>query len=161
MRFPFDVLKGIRFPHKMIQWIRSCITSPSFSICVIGKLRGYFKGARGLRQGEQLYLYLFVIVIVILARRLAEKAATPSFKFHWRCKKNKIINLCFADDLMIFCKGDSQCVRLIKEAITKFQSLSGLTPSPNKSHMFFSRMDCHMRNELLSIMGFNDGKLPV
>ncbi|XP_028073474.1 uncharacterized protein LOC114275678 [Camellia sinensis] len=41
----------------------------------------------------------------ILSRILAEKAKSPMFKFHWRCDKTKIVNLCFADDLMIFSKG--------------------------------------------------------
>lgn len=47
--FLFDVLSGMGFPHKMIHWIRACVTGLSFSICVNGELCGYFMGARGLR----------------------------------------------------------------------------------------------------------------
>lgn len=135
--FIFDTLAGMGFPSRMIGWIRAYITSPSFSICINGELCGYFRGARGLRQGDLISPYLFVIVMEVLARLLAEKAESPDFKFHWRCEKNKIINLCFADDLMIFCKGDINSVSLIKEALDEFQGLSGLSPSPPKSHMFF------------------------
>ncbi|XP_028099520.1 uncharacterized protein LOC114299050 [Camellia sinensis] len=87
------------------------MTSPSFSICLNGSLYGYFKGARGLWQGDPISPYLFVIVMEILARILAEKSTLPDFRFHWRCEKTKIINLCFADDLMIFCRGDVSTLR--------------------------------------------------
>lgn len=38
------------------------------------------------------------------------------FHYHWRCGKNKIIQLCFcfADDLLMFSKGDSQSARVLK-----------------------------------------------
>lgn len=40
----------------------------------------------------------------------------PDFHFHWRCGNTKIINLCFTDDLMIFCKGELSSIILIQEA---------------------------------------------
>ncbi|XP_028082602.1 uncharacterized protein LOC114283922 [Camellia sinensis] len=46
--FILDILKAMAFPPVMVS---CCITSPSFSICINGSLHGYFKGARGLRQG--------------------------------------------------------------------------------------------------------------
>ncbi|XP_028066993.1 uncharacterized protein LOC114269841 [Camellia sinensis] len=159
--FIFDTLAGMGFHSSMIGWIRACITSPSFSICINGELCGYFRGARGLRQGDPISPYLFVIVMEVLDRLLAEKAESPDFKFHWRCEKNKIINLCFADDFEIFCRGDISSVSLIKEALDEFQGLSGQSPSPPKSHMFFTGMDCHLKAKLLSIMDFKEGNLPV
>ncbi|XP_028117723.1 uncharacterized protein LOC114315305 [Camellia sinensis] len=139
--FIFDTLAGMGFPSRMIGWIRACITSLSFSICINGELCGYFRGARGLRQGDPISPYLFVIVMEVLARELAKKAESPNFKFHWR--------------------GDINSVSLIKEALDEFQGLSGLSPSPLKSHMFFAGMDCHLRGELLSIMDFKEGNLLV
>jgi hypothetical protein len=40
------------FPVKFVNWIRECITSPRFSIAINGTLVGFFKGAKGLRQGD-------------------------------------------------------------------------------------------------------------
>lgn len=65
--------------------------------------------------------------------------------------KNKIVNLCFADDLMIFCKGHVQSVELIKQGLIEFQVLSCLTPNPNKSHIFFSGCDHHLRRSILEV----------
>ncbi|XP_028092536.1 uncharacterized protein LOC114292711 [Camellia sinensis] len=149
------------FPPNIILWIKACMTSPTYSICINGSLHGYFRGERGLRQGDPMSPYLFVIVMEILSRILAEKASHPDFKFHWRCEKTKIVNLCFADDLMIFCKGDVSTVQSIKLGLEEFKSLSGLSPSPNKSHIFFSGCDVQLRNEILGVCKFSEGKLPV
>ena len=83
------------------------------------------------------------------------------FKFHWRCDKTKIVNLCFADDLMIFSKGDPGTVNLIMQGLDEFKRLSGLTPSPNKSNIFFSGCNRHLREEILHIAKFNEGTLLV
>lgn len=105
--------------------------------------------------------YLFVIVMEALPRILAEKSSHPDFKFHWRCGKTKIVNLCFADDLMIFCKGDLFTVQAIKNGLEEFQNLSGLSPSPSKSHIFFSGCEKKLREEILLLCQFTEGFLPV
>lgn len=159
--FILDSLKAMGFPPNFIHWVRACVTSPSFSICINGSLKGYFKGARGLRQGDPLSPYLFVIGMEILAKILAEKSTHPDFKFHWKCDKTKIVNLCFADDLMIFCKGDLFTIRAIKEGLDEFQCLSGLSPSPSKSQIFFSGCERTLREEIIQIVNFKEGFLPV
>ncbi|GJS17917.1 hypothetical protein Tco_0412389 [Tanacetum coccineum] len=44
----------------------------------------------------------------------------------------KLINLCFVDDLMIFCHGDSYSASIIKDALKEFSDTSGLFPNLNK-----------------------------
>lgn len=48
--FILDTLHCFHFPSNVIQWIRTCITTPSFSISINGELNGFFRGAKGLRQ---------------------------------------------------------------------------------------------------------------
>jgi len=105
---------------------------------VNGELAGYFQGGRGLRQGDPLSPYLFVLCMEILSGLFCKMSANQEFKFHWRCKKDKISHLCFADDLMIFSNGDVNSIRMITTVLTKFQDLSGLYPNPNKSDIFLS-----------------------
>ncbi|XP_057535390.1 uncharacterized protein LOC130813571 [Amaranthus tricolor] len=50
------------------------------------------------------------------------KSIVGTFGFHPRCKSINLIHLCFADDLMIFCKGGLSFVRVICECI-KIQPL--------------------------------------
>ena len=79
--FLFDTLEAMGFPEKFINWVKACVTSPSYSICINGNLNGYFMGRKGLRQGDPLSPYLFVIVMEMLTRILAEKACNGQFKF--------------------------------------------------------------------------------
>ncbi|GJV42096.1 hypothetical protein Tco_1420536 [Tanacetum coccineum] len=49
-----EVLIGFGFHARMVHWIMECVTTTSFSISINGNLHGYFKGKRGLRQGDSL-----------------------------------------------------------------------------------------------------------
>jgi hypothetical protein len=97
----------------------------------------------------------------VLTCILKEKADYSDFHFHWKCSKNKIINLCFADDLMIFCKGERSSIKHIHDSFLEFKVLSGLSPSPGKSSVFFSGVDHSTREDILLLLGFKEGTLPV
>lgn len=159
--FLWDVLLGMNFHPTMVKWLQACVTTANYTLSINGENTGYIEGRRGLRQGDPLSSYLFVIVMENLTCILREKSLKPDFQFHWKCKQNKIINLCFADDLMIFCKGDIGSVRHIQSSLSKFESLTRLKPSPHKSHIFFSGVDATTRRGILDVLGFSEGHLPV
>ncbi|KAE8726077.1 hypothetical protein F3Y22_tig00007895pilonHSYRG00141 [Hibiscus syriacus] len=46
------ILHALGLPEKFIGWILACFTNSSYSIVFNGSLVGYFKGARGVRQGS-------------------------------------------------------------------------------------------------------------
>ncbi|XP_022019374.1 uncharacterized protein LOC110944750 [Helianthus annuus] len=161
-RFLKHVLIGFGFHSKMIDWIMICVSTPTYSICVNGETHGYFKGKRGLRQGDPLSPYLFTLVMEILTRILNRAAQLDSsFRFHNKCEKQKIINLCFADDLFLFARGDIRSAKCIVESLTRFSSMSGLLPNTQKSTAFFCNVSSHVKDAILEVLPFEEGLLPV
>ncbi|GKA50952.1 probable kinetochore protein NUF2 [Tanacetum coccineum] len=123
------VLYGFGFHDRMISWIMElCTTYIVFYLCVNGSLHGYFKGKRGLRQGDPLSPYLFTLVMEVLTFMLQRKVKESDlFTYHRYCSKLELINLCFADDLFLFAYGDVHSASVIKEALDEFKGASGLS----------------------------------
>ncbi|GKA41366.1 RNA-directed DNA polymerase, eukaryota, reverse transcriptase zinc-binding domain protein [Tanacetum coccineum] len=64
------------------------------------------------------------------------------FKYHWGCKELEIFHLCFANDLLVVCHGDVKSVK-------------------RRAQYFFGNVDDRTKAEILDILPFNIGKLPV
>ncbi|GJZ37313.1 hypothetical protein Tco_0583504 [Tanacetum coccineum] len=156
------VLIGFGFHNRMVSWIMECVSTTSFSICINGSLHGYFKGKRGIRQGDPLSPYLFTLIMEVLTlmlhRRIRE---SNNFTYHRFCSKLELINLCFADDLFLFAHGDVSSAMVIKEALDEFKDASGLTPSMPKCTAYFCNVLNHTKLAILHILPFEEGRLPV
>lgn len=110
MIFLEQVLASLNIPERFIKWIMACACTVSYSILINGKLVEPFKVRKGLRQGDSLSPYLFVISMEYLTRLLKNLKNDPDFNFHPRCDKLNIIQPGFADDLLLFCRGDTLSV---------------------------------------------------
>ncbi|GJW23351.1 putative reverse transcriptase domain, reverse transcriptase zinc-binding domain protein [Tanacetum coccineum] len=151
-----------RFHPRMTGWIMECVTSTSFSISINGSLHGYFKGKKGLRQGDPISHYLFTLVMEVLTLMLRQKFSdSDSFTYHHHCSDLNIINLCFADDLFLFAHGDVNSARVIMEALDEFKYASGLVPSLPKSTAYFCNVLNYVKLDILNVLPFEEGKLPV
>ncbi|GJT71235.1 RNA-directed DNA polymerase, eukaryota, reverse transcriptase zinc-binding domain protein [Tanacetum coccineum] len=156
------ILKNFSFHHIMVRWIMKCVQTAGFSICINGERHGYFKGGRGIRQGDPMSPYLFTLVMEVLTLLLQRKIReNHGFKYHYGCKELKMVNLCFADDLMIFCHGDPLSAGVIKDAIQEFSDVSGLFPNLNKSTLYFGCMVEAEKEQIRRIMQINEGSLPT
>lgn len=88
-----------------------------------GSLYRFFKGRRGLRQGDPLSPYVFVLWMEYLARGFRQVSQQQGFYFHPKCKKDGIVTLNFADDLMVMSKRHSQSLLLIKLQLNCFEKV--------------------------------------
>ncbi|GJZ37317.1 RNA-directed DNA polymerase, eukaryota, reverse transcriptase zinc-binding domain protein [Tanacetum coccineum] len=155
-------LQRFGFHSSMIKWIMVCLTTASFSICVNGETHGFFKGKRGLRQGDPMSPYLFTIVMEVLNLMIKRQIRLDSrFRYHWGCSKINLTHLCFADDLLMLCHGDLISASILRRALDEFSMTSGLYPSMAKSTVFYSNVPGDVKEDIRLAMPFREGELPV
>ena len=155
-----DLLQALNFPPIFILWIMACITSVQFTIAINGQQGDFFKGKRGLKQGDPLSPLLFVLSMEYLYRLLKKTCSHPGFEYHPYCKRIGLSHLMFADDLVIFCKAKPHSLRLLMEAFNTFTNCTGLKANLDKSQIVFGG-DCQaVIHECLDITGFMEGNLP-
>ena len=95
-----------------------------------------------------------------LSRMLNSASTLGSFKFHPRCRRLKVTHLCFADDLMLFSKGDLDSIRILSQCLDKFASIFGLHANKNKSAIYLAGLPLVVREDIASQMSLPMGALP-
>ncbi|GKA33802.1 putative reverse transcriptase domain, reverse transcriptase zinc-binding domain protein [Tanacetum coccineum] len=149
------ILINFGFHQVMAKWIMKCVSTALFSINVNGSLHGYFKGKKGLRQGDPLSPYLFTMAMEVFTLMLKRNIRrVEAFQFHPKCERQEIINVCFADDLFMFSYANVDSVKVISDALQKFKNCSGLVPSLPKSTAFFANVGIEVKNQIMEMMHF-------
>ncbi|KAL0329453.1 UNVERIFIED_CONTAM: hypothetical protein Sradi_4932000 [Sesamum radiatum] len=94
--------------------------------------------------------------------RLIKRSTTNSdFNFHPKCEKLKITHLLFADDLMLFSRGDLPSIRILMECLQEFRDVSGLAVNTAKSNIFTAGIQNDTLDEVLAMTEFARGHMPV
>ncbi|KAK3229792.1 hypothetical protein Dsin_001673 [Dipteronia sinensis] len=73
--FLLETFAAFCVPSKVISWIKVCITTPKFSISIIGELVGFFHSKMWLRQGR---LQLIISVLSSIQVFWASHICLPS-----------------------------------------------------------------------------------
>ena len=97
----------------------------------------------------------------MLSKLLDATAGYKVFSYHPKCKKVRLTHLSFADDMLIFAKGDLDSIKGIKKILEKFYSFSGLQLNSAKSEIFSSGVSSDLLEEMQQATGFKLGTLPV
>jgi len=159
--FLFNCLHGLHLPPLLIDWLKACVCSTNFTVGYNGMVHGYFKGSRGLRQGDPLSPYLFVIAMNVLSVMLNRAASELKVKYHQRCSSSRLTHLCFADDLLIFIDGSIDSVQNVLQVLKEFELRSGLAVSVQKSSFFASGLSQQEMDTIKASTGMPNGILPV
>ncbi|XP_062075340.1 uncharacterized protein LOC133779387 [Humulus lupulus] len=159
--FLVNLLKAFCFPSKFINWVMICIRSTTYSLLINGRVQCTFKGGKGLRQGDPMSPLLFILIMEYLTRGLQSDAKSSSFRYHPMCKDLKLINLCFADDVILFCKGTVAAVSVLKDSLQKFSEATGLSINSKKSQVYFGGVAAGIRIEILHGLNLSAGSFPM
>ncbi|KAL9224936.1 hypothetical protein vseg_000914 [Gypsophila vaccaria] len=119
-KFVEQLLDHLSFPAEFKQMLMECITTPKFSLTLNGEMFGYFQGQRALKQGDPLSPLIFTLCMEYLTRTIKYAAMRYPFHYHPMCKELKLANLMFADDVLLFCKGDVQSIMTLLRAYSTF-----------------------------------------
>ncbi|XP_074313973.1 uncharacterized protein LOC141649176 [Silene latifolia] len=82
---------------------------------------------------------------------------THEFKFYPLCKPLKLTHMMFADDLLLFCKGDSYSMMTVLRTFAIFSKASGLNLSKGKSNAYFNRVPDSLKAEIMQVSGLVEG----
>ncbi|KAL0759958.1 hypothetical protein Bca101_076108 [Brassica carinata] len=119
---------------------KACLCTTNYTLGYNGTVNGYFKGRRGLRQGDPLSPYLFVIAMNCLSLMLNKMATDGYVEYHHNYRKIKLTHLSFADDLLIFIECSIESVQAYHGVLlcTKKLTLANCEPLLQQVKVCFS-----------------------
>ncbi|KAL0290255.1 UNVERIFIED_CONTAM: hypothetical protein Scaly_2677900 [Sesamum calycinum] len=101
------------------------------------------------------------ITNIFLAHEMVRKTSDSNFNFHPKCDKLKITHLLFADDLMLFSRGDLPSIHILMEWLQEFKNVSSLTVNTSKSSIFTAGIENNQLYKILGMTDFARGEMPV
>ncbi|XP_010462886.1 PREDICTED: uncharacterized protein LOC104743514 [Camelina sativa] len=158
--FITNTLKALNFPPHFVKLINECITTPTFSISVNGESCGYFKGTKGLRQGDAISPYLFTLAMEVFTQMINKSFNNNLIGHHPTTTNPQVTHLAFADDIMVFFDGQKESLQNITKVLQDFENISGLAMNKDKTYIFIAGVN---QDETLDSdsLGFRLGSLPI
>ena len=135
--FLMKVLKALGFNEKFSNFIYQCISTVQYSLLLNRGVCQGFNPSRGLRQGDPLSPYLFILGSEILMRLINREIDQKNISaIKVASIAPPISRLCYADDVIIFCKAKHSELVSLKKCLEKYCSWSGQLISIEKSGVF-------------------------
>ncbi|XP_062014240.1 uncharacterized protein LOC133730715 [Rosa rugosa] len=155
------VLNAFGFHATFVEWISSILASARLSILFNGSPVGFFSCSRGVRQGDPLSPLLFCLAEEVLSRgilRLVDMGHVQAISSPRAVKVHS--HVLFADDIMVFCKGDKRSLLNLMAFFEEYGLNSGQLVNKTKSHVYLGKSALHRRTLIYSWLGVSVGKLP-
>ncbi|XP_039683059.1 uncharacterized protein [Medicago truncatula] len=83
-----------------------------------------------------------------------------AFRFHPRCKRLNLIHVCFADDLLLFSRGDVDSVSQLFEAFSLFSAAFGLKANQVKSSIYLGGVSMSFQDAIVTKFNLIKDELP-
>ncbi|XP_074300954.1 uncharacterized protein LOC141632295 [Silene latifolia] len=95
-----------------------------------------------------------------LSRILNHVTSILPFKYHPLCAQMQLTHLMFADDLLLFSKGDIPSIMVLLRSFATFSAATGLQMNNLKSNIYFNGVHSSIKSDILQVSGFSEGVLP-
>ncbi|XP_058734249.1 uncharacterized protein LOC131605978 [Vicia villosa] len=82
-----------------------------------------------------------------------------NFNFHPKCEKLKIINVCFAYDILLFARGRTKSIKLVMKKMKYFSATTGLQKSIPKSKLYLGGLDVETTRLIQQATDFDIGNM--
>ena len=135
-----SAMKGLGFSHRWISWIKSCVTTVSYSVKLNGTLLDSFSPSRGLRRGDPLSPFLFLFVADGLSALIQKEIADNQIEPLKVCRRAPgISHMLFADDTLLFLKADAEQAARVQHVINKYVQGTGQLVNYDKCTLMFGK----------------------
>ncbi|XP_074288415.1 uncharacterized protein LOC141613575 [Silene latifolia] len=158
--FVREMMQYLGFPEQFIDIVIECVTTPSYTVSLNGENFGFFHGMRGLRQGDPLSPLLFTLCLEYFSRVVGVVQKHDIFRFHPLYNRIQLTHLCFADNLILFCRGDKASNELLLRAFAYFSKASGLVMNSGKSRFYCNGVDDGFVTDMEQQSGMKRGTVP-
>ncbi|KAL6225674.1 hypothetical protein ACLB2K_004523 [Fragaria x ananassa] len=155
------VLQAFGFHHVFVTWVRNLLHSTKFSLQINGRSVGFFSYGRGVRQGDPLSPLLFCLAEEALSRGLSHlmnsRQLHPISSPRGTCAPSHAL---FADDIIVFCRGDRSSLAVIMDFLGEYGVNSGQVINKAKSQVFISKHLSYRHHLIVDLLGIPEGTTP-
>lgn len=137
--FITNSLEMLQFPQHLIELIKACLSSSTFSINWQGKQTQRFSPSRGLRQGDPMSPLLFVTALERLSHCIQD-AVNDGLWCPLKFGRGgpEVSYLLFANDILLIAEASDANTRVILDILNRFTNCSGKSINNAKSCVLFS-----------------------
>ncbi|GAU27921.1 hypothetical protein TSUD_160160 [Trifolium subterraneum] len=159
--FLLKVLNFFGFNEVFCKWIITILHSAYLSVSINGKSHGFFNCSRGVRQGDPLSPLLFCLAEDVLSRAITKLVTQGNVNLIKGTRNFKIPSHSFyADDLLVFCKGNLSGLKTLNDLFDKYALESGQVINTSKSTIFSGSITPGRLNLIVQLLNFKLGSLP-
>jgi len=154
-KFLLKVLHAFGLSDKFCNFIEVILNSAYLSVSINGNQKGYFKCKRGVRQGDPLSPLLFCLAEDVLSRSITKLVKEEKIRL---IKGTRTMQLpshtLYADDIMLFCQGNSESIKSISDLLKRYSMASGQHVNLDKSIIYTGAMTTQRQQNIANILGF-------
>ncbi|XP_004296004.1 PREDICTED: putative ribonuclease H protein At1g65750-like [Fragaria vesca subsp. vesca] len=159
-QFLIEVLHRFGFGSRFTDLMLILLNSAHLSILINGSPHGFFSCTKGVRQGDPLSPILFCIAEEALSRGLTALFSSKKVRSISLPRGCSLTHVLYADDLFIFCRGDTKSLRQLQSFLDNYGAASGQLVNKDKSTFYLGASHFHRRHQVKKILGFKLGTSP-